>query len=335
MDLSIIIVNWNGSVVLRNCLASIFEASQGVDFEVVVVDNASHDDSVEMLQREFPQVLILRNQQNLGFATANNQAFSVARGRYVLLLNNDTVVLRHALAGSVRYLDTNAAVGALGCRQEFPDRSFQTSCYRFTNLWELLMIKLLPLGSVWRERLNVGRYWGRQFTEPTDVDVVAGCFLMVRREAIASVGDLDEDFFMYGEDEEWCSRIKGAGWRIVYFPRATIIHLHRFSTRRARRSLIIIECLSPVLVLHKRRGSVIAWLGNLILLCGLLVRLPFWLALDVIHVFKGTAQKGILRSRFVALACHLKGIVWPVWLPRHSKPPVPSAHPATTPPVPL
>ena len=133
MDLSIAIVNWNGVAVLRNCLDSIFGTSQGIQFEVIVVDNASHDESVAVVETEFPQVQLLRNRQNLGFAAANNQAFAVARGRYVLLLNNDTVVLGGALAKSVRYLDDNPNVGALGCRIEFPDRSFQTSCFRFSG----------------------------------------------------------------------------------------------------------------------------------------------------------------------------------------------------------
>jgi GT2 family glycosyltransferase len=319
MDLSIVIVNWNGLAVLRECLNSIFGAAQGIEFEVIVVDNASQDDSVAVLQREFPQVVILRNQQNRGFAAANNQAFAVARGRHVLLLNNDTLVLPGAFQKSVKYMDDNPRVGALGCRVEFPDRSFQTSCFRFTNLLELFMVRLLPLGSVGRERLNIGRYWGRQFAQPTEVDVVAGCYMLVRREVISTVGGLDEDFFMYGEDEEWCSRIKRAGWRIVYFPAATIIHIHRFSSRQARRAPRVMECMSPVLVLYKRRGLVVAWCANWILLGGVIIRLPFWFVIDAVHVFWGTAQKGLLGSRFAALAAHLKGIVWPVWLPRAAK----------------
>jgi len=317
MDLSIVIVNWNGLAVLRNCVASVFDNSHGLKFEVIVVDNASQDDSVAVIRREFPQVTILQNKQNRGYAVANNQAFAVARGRYVLLLNNDTVVLPGALARSVADLDANSSVGVLGCRVEFPDRTFQTSCYRFNDLLELFLVRLLPLGSARNERLNIGRYWGRQFTEPTEVDVVAGCFLAVRREVIASVGGFDEDFFMYGEDEEWCSRIKRAGWRIFYFPAATIIHLHRFSSRQAHRTLRVIECMSPVLVLHKRRGPFIAWCANVILLFAMLLRFPVWLVLDAIHLHRGTAQPDILRSRFVALAAHLRGLVWPVWVPHH------------------
>ncbi len=322
MDLSIVIVNWNGLAVLRPCLASIFGSPQGLELEVIVVDNSSTDASVEMVQREFPKTVLVRNQRNLGFAAANNQAFAVARGRYVLLLNNDTLVLVGALAASVRYLDAHPGVGALGCRVEFPDRSFQTSCYRFNDLPELVMGRLLPLGSVGGERLNMGRYWGRQFTEPTEVDVVAGCFLIVRKEVLASVGGFDEDFFMYGEDEEWCSRIKRAGWRIIYFPGATIIHIHRFSSGQTRRAPRLMELMSPVLVLHKRRGPVIAWCANLILLLATLVRLPIKLILDAGHFFKGHTQTELVRSRFTVLAAHLKGLFSPVWLPASAKAPV-------------
>jgi GT2 family glycosyltransferase len=328
MDLSIIIINWNGAAVLQRCLASIYGVPQGIQFEVIVVDNASHDDSVAMVQREFSQVTLLRNRKNMGFAAANNQAFAVARGRYVLLLNNDTWLLAGALSESVRHMDANSQVGVLGCRIEFPDRSFQTSCYRFSDLFELFMTRLLPLGSMGNERLNISRYWGRQFAEPTEVDGVAGCFLLVRREIIIRVGGFDEDFFMYGEDEEWCSRIKAAGWRIIYFPGATIIHVHRFSSGQARRALRVMECLSPVLVLHKRRGPAIAWFANLILLLGLLLRLPVWLVLDAIHLCKGTAPHGLMRSRWAALAAHLTGLVWPIWLSGIDKPAVVLDHAA-------
>lgn len=316
MDLSIVIVNWNGLSVLRDCLVSISDDSPDRDLEVIVVDNDSHDDSVAMVRREFPWVRVVVNSRNLGFAAGNNRGFATARGRYVLLLNSDTLVLPGALAKSVKYLDEHPQAGVLGCRIEFPDRSFQTSCYRFNNLMELFMGRLLPLGSVKNERLNFGRYWGCQFQEPTEVDVVAGCFMIVRREIILKSGGLDEDFFMYGEDEEWCSRIKRDGWQVIYYPAAIIIHLHRFSSRQARRALRVIECMSPILVLHKRRGFMIAWLANCIMLCALLVRLPVWLLLDSFHMIRGRAQEGLIRSRFAVIAAHVKGIFQPVWLPQ-------------------
>lgn len=142
--------------------------------------------------------------------------------------------------------------------------------------------------------------------------------MVVRREVIDTVGGLDEDFFMYGEDEEWCARIHAAGWRVVYYPDATIIHIHRFSSSRARRALRVIECLSPMLVLHKRRGKFAAWRGNLVLLLSMLIRMPFWLFIDISHVVRGRAKFSLVLSRFAALSAHVRGLVRPVWLPSFS-----------------
>lgn len=314
MDLSVVIVNWNGLKVLRNCLRSVFANSEGLEFEVLVVDNASTDGSVAAVRSEFPQARIIESGKNLGFAAGNNLGFKAARGRHILLLNNDTIVLPGAFLKCVRFLDRMPDIGVVGCRVEFPDRSFQTSCYRFNDPGKLLWGRVLPLGSVFNERLSWGRYWATEFKSPVDVDVVAGCFFMIRAEVISQVGGLDEDFFMYGEDEEWCSRIKGAGWRIVYFPDATIIHIHRFSSSKARRALSKIECLSPVLVLHKRRGSAVAWCANLILLLGVLARFPLWIAIDLKHLACGTAQAGLVSSRFAALKAHFEGLFRRAWL---------------------
>jgi GT2 family glycosyltransferase len=315
MDLSIIIVNWNGKPVLEDCLRSIYLTRPTIKFEVIVVDNASRDDSVAMVMSEFSEVRLVCNSRNLGFAAGNNRGFEVACGRYLLLLNNDTIVLPSALDDSVRFMDRHADIGALGCRIEFPDRRFQTSAYRFNDPWVLFLGRLLPLGLIADQRLNPGRYWARQFSQPTNVDTVAGCFMMVRRDVLDNVGTLDEDFFMYGEDEEWCSRIKAGGWRIVYFPMATIIHIHRFSSGQGRRALKIVECMSPMLVLHKRRGHLAAWMGNLVLLAGMLLRMPIVVSIDLLHVMRGTAQDGLISSRFSVLSAHMKGVIWPVWLP--------------------
>lgn len=319
MDLSIIIVNWNGRKVLRDCLISIYQRSHSVEFEVIVVDNASSDESVEMLLRNFPIVKVVSNPLNLGFAAGNNRGFTFARGRYILLLNSDTLVLAGTLDEPIKYMDAHSDIGVLGCRVEFPDRSFQTSCYRFSDPWVMFMARLLPLGSVANERLNVGRYMGRQFDQPTDVDCVAGCFMVVRREVIDGCGDLDEDFFMYGEDEEWCARIKQGGWRVVYFPDAIVIHVHRFSSRQARRILRVIECMSPMLVLHKRRGYGVAWVGNLVMACAMLVRMPAWVVIDIVHIFRGRPRQEMLQNRILILMKHLNGIFKPVWLPRQSE----------------
>jgi len=315
MELSVIIVNWNGKNVLRDCLSSIYRIRHRVDFEVIVVDNASSDDSVRMLQSEFPTVRVLCNPSNLGFAAGNNLGFALAHGRHVLLLNSDTLVLAGALDESVRYLDEHPDVGVVGCRVEFPDGSFQTSCYRFSDPWVLFMARLLPLGTVASERLNFGRYLGRQFRIPTEVDCVAGCFMVVRRKVICDCGGLDEDFFMYGEDEEWCGRIKLKGWKVVYFPDVTIIHIHRFSSRQAKRHIRVIECASPMLVLHKRRGHPVAWIGNLVMLAAIVVRIPAWIIMDVVRLTLGDFNQELLQNRVMILMIHFMGLFKPVWLP--------------------
>lgn len=330
MDLSIIIVNWNGKGVLRDCLASIYDREQAVEFEVIVVDNASGDDSVDMVENHFPMVRVVRNSSNLGFAAANNRGFSIAGGRHVLLLNSDTLMLAGALEKSVTYLDDHPDIGVLGCRVEFPDRSFQTSCYRFSDPWVMFMARMLPLGSIANERLNFGRYQARQFDKPTDVDCVAGCFMAVRRKVIDGCGGLDEDFFMYGEDEEWCARIKRGGWRVVYFPGATIIHIHRFSSRRARRALRVIECMSPMLVLQKRRGQRVAWAGNLVMFGAMLVRMPAWVVMDAVQIFRGSPHKKMVQNRLVILLAHFNGIFSPVWLLPQPKAPAVSKDRAVT-----
>jgi GT2 family glycosyltransferase len=133
---------------------------------------------------------------------------------------------------------------------------------------------------------------------------------------IERVGGLDEDFFMYGEDEEWCSRIKRSGWRIVYFPGATIIHIHRFSSGKADRALRVIECMAPVLVLYKRRGPFVAWCANAILLFAILIRLPIWAVRDSLRHLRGASQPGIFQSRLIATWTHMKGLFSPVWIPR-------------------
>lgn len=316
MDLSIVIVNWNGLAVLRNCLGSIFASPQGIRFEVIVVDNASHDDSTATIEREFPQVVILRNQQNLGFAAANNQAFALARGRCVLLLNNDTLVLPGALAESVRYLDGHPQVGALGCRVEYPDGSFQSSYYRVHDLWDLLTTRLLPFDLVPKNRLNRSRYWGKIFSQPQEVEVVAGCFFLVRRQVIDEVGLLDEDFFMYGEEEEWCFRIRQNGWKIIYHPGVRIIHLHGFSARKARKAMNLITRKSPLLVLEKTQGVWAAWTGNIFMMTGALIRLPLWLLGDMVKGKQMDSISTLVRGRMTVLRFHLAGLFRPVWRQR-------------------
>lgn len=225
-DLSIVIVNWNVREELRNCLASIYGGlREELSFEVFVVDNASRDGSVEMVRGESPQVKLIVNQANLGFTKANNQGISQSRGRYILLLNPDTEVMGNALATMVGYMDRHPEVGLVGPQLLASDGSVQSSRRHFPSLTTAFLESTI-LQRWFANNRVIRRYYAldRPDEELQAVDWVVGACLMVRRETIEDVGFLDEDFFMYSEELDWCYRIKRAGWQVVYFPEAKIIH---------------------------------------------------------------------------------------------------------------
>lgn len=223
MDLSVVIVSWNVRDLLRRCLGSVL-ASRGVTLEVIVVDNASSDGSAEMVRRDFPQVRLVANSENRGFPAANNQGITLSRGRYVLLLNPDTEVINDALATMVAFADGERDVGVVGPQLLNPDGTVQSSRRRFPTLTTAFF------ESTWLQpyapRRLLQRYYvlDRPDDEVQDVDWVTGAALMARREAIDEAGLLDEGFFMYSEELDWCRRFRDAGWRVVYLPTARIIH---------------------------------------------------------------------------------------------------------------
>ncbi len=224
-EISIAIVNWNVRHLLQRCLRSIFEHSGGLRLEIIVVDNASSDGSVNMVRQDFPQVHLIANQDNVGFPRGNNQAIAASRGRYVLLLNPDTEIVGEALDTMVAYLDAHPQVGALGPQLLNPDGSVQSSRRRFpTMATAFLESTILQL---WFPRNRVlSRYYllDRADDETQEVDWVMGACLLARRQAIEQVGLLDEDYFMYSEELDWCYRFKKQGWQVVYLPAARVVH---------------------------------------------------------------------------------------------------------------
>jgi len=231
VDLSVIIVSWNVRELLRTCLLalrvspSLPPSQGGRASETIVVDNASGDGSPEMVAADFPEVRLIRNVENRGFTLANNQALAISRGRKLVLLNPDAEVVGDALATMASYLDAHPRVGALGPLLRYPEGSPQPSRRRFPTLATALLESTV-LQEWWRGNRTLRRYY--MSDTPDDlvqsVDWVVGACLMVRREAFEQVGPLDESFFMYSEEMDWCHRIKDAGWEIVYLPTATVIH---------------------------------------------------------------------------------------------------------------
>lgn len=239
MDLSIVIVSYNTKDLLLQTLDSVFRHSSGIHLEVFVVDNASSDGSPEAVAALYPQVRLIRNSVNRGFAYANNQAIREASGRYVLLLNSDTIVQESTFRIMIEYMEGNPRIGAAGCKVIKPDGTLDLACRRsfptpVNSLYQALKLaKLFP---------NSPRFASYNLTyldedETYQVDCLVGAFLMVRREAIDQVGMLDDRFFMYGEDIDWCYRIKQAGWEIWYYPKTFIVHYKGASGKKKLRIL--------------------------------------------------------------------------------------------------
>jgi len=221
MDLSVIIVNWNTEELLRGCLRSVYRTIEGLDFEVIVVDNASSDGSVAMLKVEFPQVRRIENYENRGFAAANNQAFRVMTGRYALLLNSDAELTAGAVRELFSFMEEHPEAVMAGGQLLNADGSRQNSIARFPTIPSLLLN--MPL----LETLFPDRYPGkrRNYSHPIEVDSCIGACLIVRKSAIDGVGGLDERYFFFFEETDWARTMKRAGGKIYHVPAARIYHL--------------------------------------------------------------------------------------------------------------
>jgi len=225
INVSVVIVNWNAKNHLINCLDSLAENQDGYPQEIIVVDNASSDGSPEIVEKEYPHVKLIRNEDNLGFAKANNIGIEAGSGKYVALVNSDIVVLGDCIDTLVKFMDSNPSVGMAGPKILNPDHTLQVSCRHFPSIWNNLcqalgLNYLFPKSAFFSEPFM--KYWSHN--EVRKVDVVSGCFWMIRKEAIDKIGALDENFFIYGEDIDWCKRFHEAEWDVVFYPEAEAIH---------------------------------------------------------------------------------------------------------------
>lgn len=232
-DLSIIIVNWNTGDLLLECIQSIKETVKNHEYELFVVDNASTDSSLKNVERNHSEIIILKNQKNLGFAKGNNQALPRCQGRFILLLNPDTVLIDDAVDRMCGYLDAHPSTGVIGPRLLNDDGSHQPSTAgSFPTLSIIIneafgLTKLFPKFSSTR-----GLYIRSEENKSLGVDWVSGACLMIRSEIIKKVGMLNEGFHLYYEDQEWCYRIKKSGYKITFNPQAKVVHYGNQSIKR-------------------------------------------------------------------------------------------------------
>jgi GT2 family glycosyltransferase len=258
MDLSIIIVNWNSTDFIAQCVSSILSFVENLQFEIIVVDNASSDDSYLLLPRRFEKVRLICSPENIGFARANNLGFENSSGKYVLFLNPDTKVINAAINFMYSFLQSSPEAGAVGCRLLNADLSVQTSCIqRFpTILNQLTDIEWLRL------RYPKLRFWGIYplFAEEqnvlAEVEVICGACIMIRREVFQGIGLFSSEYFMYGEDADLCYKIREAGRKLIYIGAGTIVHYGKqSSTRRKEDSFETVVMRESIFqLLRKTRG---------------------------------------------------------------------------------
>ncbi len=277
-DLSVIIVNWNTRDFLARCLSSITQAVQRMKAEVFVVDNASSDESGKTVKENFTEVMLIENEKNLGFAAANNQALKQSKGRYLLLLNPDTQVREGAIQKLISFMNLRPDVGITGVQLLNSDGSKQNSIANIPSLATELLNKSLL------EWLFPKRFPGkrRNYPEPIEVESVIGACMMVRREALDQVGMLDEDYFLFLEETDWCYRMKKAGWKTYHVPQAEVYHFQGKSAEAERKRAKVEYYRSRYHFFKKNFGS-----GRYFLLsAGLMIRL-------------------VVESIFMSLVCFL------------------------------
>jgi hypothetical protein len=297
MDISIVIVNWNTRELLLDCLASLYATVRALRFEVFLVDNASSDGSVEAVQGQYPQVEIIQNEKNLGFAAANNKALRVMQGKYALLLNTDTVLTEGAIANLFAYLENHDAVG-MACGQLLNvDGSRQNSIANFPGVLGLLCNETI-LRLLFSRKFPSKR---QEYRAPIEVESCIGACLMVRKKAMDAVGLLDERYFFFLEETDWAFAMRKAGWKSCFVPEARIYHLQGQSAGHNIRARIMFY--------RARYQYLRKWFPQVWPLYGLLavVRLLSNVLLNGIGLILTLGLHGGIRGR---LALYLQLLSW-------------------------
>lgn len=241
-DVSVVIVNWNTRDLLQQTLQTLYQATHNTTFETIVVDNGSTDGSTELVRQEWKQAHLIALPENRGFAVGNNIGFKHCCGRYILLLNSDTIVLPNTLYGMACFLDAHPDTGCVGCRHLNPDGSLQRSIDNFPSLLNDFLsyteLHRIPLLQTFLQRRFA---WWSDHNTVREVNWVNGACMMVRCEVLAQVGGLDEGYFIYAEEIDWCYRMHNAGWRIYFTPEAEVIHIGGQAMNRVADKRIVLK----------------------------------------------------------------------------------------------
>jgi GT2 family glycosyltransferase len=296
-DFSIVLVCWNNKDYLEPCLRSLYEGGLRSKFDIVVVDNGSTDGSQEMLRSKFTQVKIIQNDHNVGLGRASNQGIEATSGRYILLLNNDTLVNGHSLDALVEFLDTQSEAGAVGGRLLNPDGSYQAGDTNFPSLHEEFLIATRIGALFWPnypDRPNS--------TELKQVDWLGSACLLLRRDALDKIGLLDERYFIYGDEADLQFRLKKAGWKVYYLPGVTTIHYGGRSMNRWSRRKMVYR--GKMLFFQKHYGRFRTAILRVMLAVLSLAKMAVWITAYIVPRWRVRAQKE-LRSNLEVI-----GLCW-------------------------
>ncbi len=303
MDLSIIIVNWNTQDLLLQCLESVYHSVFGIEKEVFVVDNGSIDGTLPVARERFPETRFIENQRNLGFSKANNQALGLSRGEYILLLNPDTLVKNGAIEKLLSFMKAHPRAGGAGALLLNSDGTRQNSIANFPSLATELIPKSL-LRWLFPE-VFPGKE--KNYSKPIEVESVIGACMILRRDVIEQVGGLDEDYFLFMEETDWCYRIRKAGWKIYHVPQAEVYHFQGKSVEIKKKNAKVEYYRSRYVFFKKNRG----WNQWLILLLGLMFRLGAELILMILVCLLSCCTIQKWRRRLLIYAYlmwwHLRG----------------------------
>lgn len=302
-DISIIIVNWNTKDLLLKCIESVYKTIKAFSFEIIVVDNSSKDGSVETVRERFPDLIIVENRNNMGFAKANNQALNIIKGRYAVLLNTDTVLTEGAVDVMIDFMEKNRTIGICGGQLMNADGSRQNSIANAPSLMTELLNK-----SILR-RLLPRRYPGKEqtFEKPIEVESVVGACMIVRKDAIDDTGVLDESFFFFLEETDWCMRMKKKGWKVFHHPHAKIFHLQGQTAGKVNFRARIEYWISRYLYFQKHHGKSTRIALRAGLLFKLLISISFLLLQNIVFLFSSQKAQDRLALNIRLLLWHLMG----------------------------
>jgi N-acetylglucosaminyl-diphospho-decaprenol L-rhamnosyltransferase len=293
LDLSIVIVSYNVRDYLLACLDSIYRQGADLKMEVIVVDNVSADGSVEAVKTRFPQVRLIANVQNVGFARGNNQGWAASQGRYVLFLNPDTELGAGTLEGMLTLADAHPQEAIFTCRLLNSDGSWQQSCFRFPTL-RMAFYGFFPL--VPMDAVANGRYPAQCGQRDFSPEHILGACLLLRREAMQAVGGWDERFFMYFEETDLCYRLRRAGYRSLYTPAFTVTHHGGRSTAPVQEKMSVAFYRSQAYFYRKNYGLARLALLKAIVFAGVL----FWAARSTRGTLRGRISAALYRTRLAS-----------------------------------